>query len=59
MAGSEDRLHAKLRAAGMRGLAFGANQRAQTAFMSCVHRIVRRLADNDQVGLWLLLGESP
>ena len=55
----EDRVHAKLRASGMRGLAFGADERAQTTFVSCEDRVVGRLADNDQVGSWLLLRESP
>ena len=56
---SEDRIHAELRAAGMRGLALGADKRPQTPFMSCEDGVVGRLADNDQVGLWLLLRESP
>ena len=59
LARGEDRIHAKLRAAGMRGLALGADKRPQTPFVSCEDRVVGRFADHDQVGCWLLLGESP
>src|ERR1700729_3899603 len=58
LARGKDRVHAKFRTPGMRRLAFGADERAQTPFVSREDGIVGRLADNDQVGRWLLLCES-
>ena len=51
LARREDRIHAELRAAGMRGLTFGADERPQTTFVRGEDGVVGRLADNDQVGL--------
>ena len=48
VAGSEDRIDAKLRASGMRRLAFGADERPQTSFVSRKDGIVGGLADNDK-----------
>ncbi len=59
LARSEDCIHAELRASGMCGLAFGADERAQAAFVRGEDSVVGRLADNDQVGSRLLLRESP
>ena len=55
MAGGEDCVDAEFRAAGMCRLALGADERSQASLVGHKDRVVGRLADNDEVGLWLLL----
>ena len=59
LARREDRVHAKLRAAGMRGLPLGADKRPQAPFVRGKDGVVGWLADYDQVGRWLLASREP
>src|SRR5271166_3159092 len=59
VAGGEDRVDAKLRAAGMRRLAFGADERPQTSLVSRKDRVVGGLANHDKIDLRLLLHQRP
>src|SRR5580698_4897688 len=59
LACSEDRVHTQFRPAGMRRLAFGADERTQTPFVSREDGVVGRLADHDQVRPRFLLRERP
>jgi hypothetical protein len=49
MASGEDRVYAELWAAGMRRPALGADERPQAALVRGADRVVRRLADDDQI----------